>query len=118
MSWSNRKPNVSVAIARFAPDVDRPVAGLTAEQRAEHRARRAKECAKVEPALGLYEVRKDYNRYLGYFVEIVDARPPPAAPPELRHACNEFSCVECQQQGARLADDAKNRGLWGNGGLK
>lgn len=45
MSWSIRKPNVLLRVTKFAPDV--PVAGLTAEQRAEHRAQREKETRKV-----------------------------------------------------------------------
>lgn len=117
MSWNLRKTNVSLAVTRFSPDVDRPIAGLTAEQRAEHRARREQECAKVEPALGLYEVRKDFNRYLGNFVELVDARPLPPGPLEPAHICNELNCIECQNNGARQADDGKNRSLWSNGGL-
>lgn len=110
MSWALGKPNVRLAVTRFAPDVDRPVAGLTAEQRAEHQARRARETRK-------YEVRKDFNRYLGNFVELVDATPAPQGPIQRAHACNELSCVECQNNGARQADDGKNRSLWSNGGL-
>lgn len=47
MSWNLRKANVRLGVTRFAPDADRPSAGLTAGQRAEHQARRAKETRKV-----------------------------------------------------------------------
>lgn len=47
MSWSIRKNNVLLRVTKFAPDVDRPVAGLTTEQRAEHQARRSRETRKV-----------------------------------------------------------------------
>jgi hypothetical protein len=43
MSWSIKRPDVSLRVARFAPD--KPLAGLTDEQRAAHRERRAVECA-------------------------------------------------------------------------
>lgn len=115
MSWSIRKPNVLLRVTKFAPDV--PVAGLTAEQRTEHQACRRSEQRKVEPAPGLYEVRKDFNRYLGNFVDLVDARPAPQGPIRMQHACNELDCIECQNNGARQADDGKNQGLWSNGGL-
>jgi len=49
MSWKLRKPGVDLRIARFLPEVAPATpAGLTDEQRAAHRQRRAAECAKVE----------------------------------------------------------------------
>lgn len=67
--------------------------------------------------VAVIEVRKDFNRYLGYFIELVDARPLPPGPLEPEHLCNQLSCIACQNNGARQADDGKNRNLWSNGGL-
>lgn len=53
MNWTLRKPNVALAVTKFAPETEMPVAGLTDEARAAHRAKRAAECAKVEPAMEL-----------------------------------------------------------------
>jgi hypothetical protein len=49
MSWSLRKPNVTLRVTRFKPARDL-VAGLTAAARAAHRAKRARECRRVIPA--------------------------------------------------------------------
>lgn len=46
MSWPPQ-PKVRLAVTRFAPD--KPVAGLTPDERAAHREKRQAECAKVEP---------------------------------------------------------------------
>lgn len=53
MSWSLKRPNTALRIARFLPEVTpahepKPIAGLTPEARAAHRAKREVECRKVE----------------------------------------------------------------------
>jgi hypothetical protein len=58
MSWSLRRPKVSIAVARFLPEVaaavePKPVAGLSPLLRALWRDKREKECRKVAPALEL-----------------------------------------------------------------
>lgn len=53
MNWQLRKPNVALAVTKFAPETEPLFAGLTPEAREAHRAKRAAECAKVEPAIDL-----------------------------------------------------------------
>jgi len=58
MSWSLRKPDVELRVTRFLPEVapaqeSKPVAGLSPLVRALFRDRRARECAKVAPAVEL-----------------------------------------------------------------
>jgi hypothetical protein len=53
MSWSLRKPNVALRVARFLPEVapahePKPIAGLSPLARALWRDRRDRECRKVE----------------------------------------------------------------------
>jgi hypothetical protein len=46
VSWGSRKPKVELRVTRFLPEVAPATpAGLTDEQRAAHRQRRAAECA-------------------------------------------------------------------------
>lgn len=85
---------VRLAVTKFRPD-DKPVAGLTDEQRMAHRERRKAECAKVEPAIDLHEVKHPANIWLyGNFVELADARPDPADcvpdPPKPRQPYDEL----------------------------
>lgn len=99
MSWPTQ-PKVRLAVTRFSPD--EPVAGLTDEQRAAHRAKRERETRKVEPATDLYEVRKACNVFLyGNFVELVDARPDPADcipdPPKPRQPYDELYIKQRRQ---------------------
>lgn len=109
MSWSIKRPDVSLRVARFAPD--KPVAGLTDEQRAAHRERRAAECAKVEPEI--YEVRKACNVFLyGNFVELERIGPLGMGPLEpAPHACDDIDCIECQNRGLRYGDWLKAKRL-------
>lgn len=77
MSWSLTRPNTTLRVTKFAPETETPVAGLTDEARAAHRAKRAAECAKVESAMELeswkYEVRAACNAFMyGSFVDVVD----------------------------------------------
>lgn len=58
MSWSLSRRNVSLRVTTFAPEValatePKPIAGLKPYMRALFRDRRAKEQAKVAPALEL-----------------------------------------------------------------
>lgn len=58
MSWSIRRPNVALRVARFLPVVapahePKPIAGLSPMVRALWRDKRAKECAKRPEALVL-----------------------------------------------------------------
>lgn len=90
MSWSLSRPNTTLRVTKFAPETETPVAGLTDEARAAHRAKRAAECAKVEPAMELepwiYEVRKSCNAFMyGSFVELFDTTIHPS----------ECTCVIC-----------------------
>jgi len=72
MSWKLSRPGVKLAVTRFRPDAT--PAGLTDEQRAAHRQRRAAECAKVEPLIR--EVFKEFNVFMyGSFVEVVPIEP-------------------------------------------
>jgi hypothetical protein len=50
MSWQLRKQNVRLGVTRFAPE-QLPIAGLPQPVREAHRAKRATECAPVEPAI-------------------------------------------------------------------
>ena len=50
MSWPIQ-PKVRLAVTRFSPAIDKPVAGLTEEQRASLRERRERETRRVEPAV-------------------------------------------------------------------
>lgn len=77
MNWQLRKPNVALAVTRFAPETEPLFAGLTPEAREAHRAKRAAECRKIEPAEELepwkYEVRAACNAFMyGSFVDVVD----------------------------------------------
>lgn len=58
MSWPTQ-PKVRLAVTRFSPD--KPVAGLTPEERAAHRERRQAECAKVEPVIPMEEMDVGYD---------------------------------------------------------
>lgn len=51
MSWSLSKPGVALRVTRFK--AARPVAGLKPEVRAALKAKRARECRKVEPKIVL-----------------------------------------------------------------
>lgn len=62
MSWPT-PPKVRLAVARFAPDADKPVAGLTDEERAAHREKRAAEQLKVEPAYPDWRVEELARKY-------------------------------------------------------
>jgi hypothetical protein len=58
MSWSLKRQNVALRVARFLPEVapaqeSKPVAGLSPLARALWRDRRAKEQRKVAPAVEL-----------------------------------------------------------------
>jgi hypothetical protein len=71
MSWSITRPNTTLRVTKFAPETEPLFAGLTPEAREAHRAKRAAECAKVEP--WTYEVRAACNAFMyGSFVEVVD----------------------------------------------
>jgi hypothetical protein len=53
----------------------------------------------------IYEVRKEFNKYLGYFVEIVDTTVHP----------KDCTCVECKPRPARVyreRDDKEDRLFW------
>lgn len=50
MSWKLRRPDVALRVTTFGP---KPVAGLSPLVRALFRDRRARECAKVKPAVEL-----------------------------------------------------------------
>ena len=90
MSWKPSRPDVKLRVARFRPEAT--PAGLTDEQRAAHRERREKECAKVEPLV--QEVFKDFNVFMyGNFVEVV----PIESHPE------DCSCGLCEGIRTRLA---------------
>lgn len=112
MSWKLRKPGVKLAVARFLPEVAPATpAGLTDEQRAALRQRRAAECSKVEPQI--YEVRKACNVFLyGNFVELERIGPLGVGPLEpAPHACDEIDCIECQNRGLRYGDWLKAKRL-------
>ncbi len=56
MSWKLRRPDVALRVTRFLPEVapaqqPKPVAGLPPLVRALFRDRRARECAKITPAV-------------------------------------------------------------------
>lgn len=51
MSWSLSRPGVSLRVTRFK--AVRPIAGLKPEARATFKAKRARECRKVEPKIVL-----------------------------------------------------------------
>lgn len=54
MSWSIRRLNVLLRVTRFEPEQQAPLpAGLTPQQREAFRAKRERECRKVEPAIDL-----------------------------------------------------------------
>jgi hypothetical protein len=59
VSWSLTRPNVVLRIRKFAPEVIPDTAGLTDDERASHKAKREKECAKVEPATEYPQWRRD-----------------------------------------------------------
>ena len=63
MSWNRSKPTVEVRVTRFVPEIAPATAGLSDEDREAHRAKRAKECAKVEPAIDL-DARQNALEYL------------------------------------------------------
>jgi hypothetical protein len=87
MTWPLRRPNVTLQVAKFAPDTAAPIAGLPPDVREAHRARREAECKRVEPA---YEVRKACNVWLwGNFVELVACGPDDPHPAD----CQCVSCV-------------------------
>jgi hypothetical protein len=48
MSWSIRRSNVGLRVTKFSPGEPKPIAGLSPRLRAIWRAKRAKECRKVE----------------------------------------------------------------------
>lgn len=103
------RANVKLRIARFRPEAT--PAGLTDEQRAVHRERRARECAKVEPLI--QEVFKPFNVFMyGNFVQVVPIVPDPIAPPPPpAHACDEIDCIECQNRGLHYGDWEKAKRL-------
>jgi hypothetical protein len=110
VSWSLSKPNVALRVTKFSPDSEQaPVAGLTPAEREAHRANREKECAKIEPATELYEVRKPYNIWLyGNFIELEQIGPLPVGPlPPEPHRCNSLDCIECWNKGVQYADYLK-----------
>ena len=51
MSWSLSKRDVALRVAKFAPQTDKPVAGLSPMVRGLWRDKREKECRKVAPAM-------------------------------------------------------------------
>lgn len=51
MNWTLRKPDVALRVTRFK--AVRPIAGLKPEVRAAFKAKRARECRKVEPKIVL-----------------------------------------------------------------
>lgn len=51
MSWSLTRPHVSLRVTQFK--VARPIAGLKPEVRAAFKAKRERECRKVEPKIVL-----------------------------------------------------------------
>jgi hypothetical protein len=112
MSWSLSKPNVSLRVTKFAPKSAPVPAGLSPEAREAHRANREAECAKVEPATDLYEVRKPYNIWLyGSFVELEQIGPLPVGPLLPEHRCNSFDCLDCQNKGVQYADYLKAKAV-------
>lgn len=66
MSWSLSKRNVSLRVTKFAPETDKPIAGLTDEAREAHRTKREAECAKVEPAMELAPIESEPEDYREY----------------------------------------------------
>ena len=88
MSWPIRKSKVEVRVTRFLPEVAPAPAGLSDEERQAHRAKRAKECEKVEPATELYELRTDALRFMyGAFVPLIDVANTPHP--------SDCQCVTC-----------------------
>jgi len=76
MNWQLRKPNVALAVTKFAPETETPIAGLTDEAREAHQAKRAAECAKVEPAMELAPIEsepEDYREYGDWQDDYADA---------------------------------------------
>lgn len=68
MSWSLRKPDVALRVATFVPVVapavePKPIAGLSPTARVWWKDRRAKECAKVAPAIDL-DKPEDPERFM------------------------------------------------------
>jgi len=53
VSWSLKRTDVALRVAKFAPQTDKPVAGLSPMVRALWRDKREKEQKKVAPALEL-----------------------------------------------------------------
>jgi hypothetical protein len=53
VNWSLRKADVGLRVTKFAPQTEKPVAGLSPYIRALWRDKREKECRKVAPALEL-----------------------------------------------------------------
>jgi hypothetical protein len=125
VSWDLRKSGVSLRVAKFAPDVDRPVAGLTAEQRAEHQARRRREQSKAFLKDGALSRNGRFRWSAGWgsWVPVEPVREetrsnlPLESFPDPAHVCNDMNCTECWNKAQLTADYMKNRGLWGNGGL-
>ena len=88
MSWNRSKPTVEVRVTRFLPEIAPATAGLSDEDREAHRAKRAKECAKVEPAVELYELRTEALRFMyGAFVPLFDVANTPHP--------SDCQCVMC-----------------------